>query len=74
MTPRDSHRLLLAAAVAGLLVCVLGALLDATRWTTPVAVGLLMCAAAVDVRVRGRAKRERRARQRDDRADEPPGR
>lgn len=72
MTPRESHRLLLATTVAGLVICIIGALLEATRWTTPVAVGLLMCAVAVDVRVRGRAKRERRARERAAAGTEPP--
>jgi hypothetical protein len=66
VSEREARRLTLATAVAGLIVSIIGGALDATNWTTPVAVGLLMCAAANEVRARGRARRELRARQASD--------
>jgi hypothetical protein len=59
MTSRNARRLLLAAAVAGLVLSIAGALLDATRFTTPVAVGLVAGAAVVDAQARARANRRR---------------
>lgn len=65
MSARTARRLVLAAAVAGLVVCVAGALLHATAVTTPIAVGLLGVAVVNDLQAR--------ARERDRGRGGPPG-
>ncbi len=54
MTPVKARRLLLGCAVVGLVLCVVGALLDRPDLTTPVAVGLVLGAAGGDARARRR--------------------
>jgi hypothetical protein len=60
VTPVAARRLLLASAVLGLVLCVVGALVERTDLTTPMAVGLVMGATAIDVRARGEDRRRRR--------------